>query len=74
MWNNVFDTVDIVGNGEIKASVAVHACLPEICGLVIFLSAKRRVQEVVFEETELFVKRALNGRRRILQSLDCAVG
>jgi hypothetical protein len=74
MWNDVFDTVRVAGNSEIKTPFAVHPCLPEIRGLVIFLSAKRRVQEVAFEEAELFVKRALDSRRRILQRLNCTVG
>jgi len=67
MRNDVFDAVGVAGDGEIKPPVAIHPCLPEIRGLVIFLGAKRWVQEVVFEEAELLVKRALNARRRVLQ-------
>ena len=72
MWNDVFDAVGVPG--IIKTPVAVHSCLPKICGLVVFLSVKRRMQEVAFQETKLLIKRALNGHRRILQCLNGTVG
>ena len=74
MWNEVFDAIGVAGNGEIKTPVAVHSCLPKIRGFVVFLSVKRRMQEVAFQETKLLIKRALNGRRRILQCLNGTVG
>ena len=73
MRNHVFDPVGVACDGEIETPGAVHPCLPEIRGLVIFLSLKRWVQQVVFDETELFVRRALNGRQCILQCLNGTV-
>lgn len=58
--DDVFDIVGFADKREIETPVAVDAGLPEIGSLVVFFRVKGGMQKVVFEEAELFIKRALN--------------
>jgi hypothetical protein len=45
---------------EIKTPRVVHACLPNIAGLVVLPRVKRRVMEILEQELRLFVERFLD--------------
>jgi hypothetical protein len=40
MRNDLFDTISVICDGEVKAPVFVYASLPEICGFVILLGPR----------------------------------
>jgi len=56
MSDDRHDEVRVVLDKKIEAPVAVHARLPEIGGLVVFLGAQRRMGEVLSQQPDCFWK------------------
>ena len=61
MGDDVQNEVGVTGDDEIEAPSAIHAGLPDVAGLIVFLGAERRVAEVLHQQFNLFIERLLNG-------------
>lgn len=66
--------IGIVDDLEIKTPAIVHARLPDVLGLVVFLRMQRGVMEICRQKPDLPVKCLSDGGRSVVQSLSDRVG
>ena len=71
--DDIQEDVSIPLNAEVKAPASSHPSLPDVAGFVIFLGSKRRVAEVLEEETCFAVHRPLDLGRSVGVALQEAV-
>jgi hypothetical protein len=50
MFLEVFQPVNVAHDLEVETPIIVHAALPDVASLVIFLGSERRVMEILGEE------------------------
>ena len=67
MRNKFEDAIGITDYREVESPRAVGARLPDILGFVVFLCMKRRMSEIITQQSRLFEERASNGFWRSAQ-------
>ena len=60
MSNDVAQDIGIAADREIEPPAPVDPSLPDIAGFIVFLSAKRRVSKIFYEQSGLFGKSSLD--------------
>ena len=54
MRDDVLDYVGAADDLEIKPPLAIHASLPNLAALIVLLSMKGRMEEILLKKCELF--------------------